>query len=495
MIRRWFSTDNSGSSSRRDLDDVDDDDGVRSGLNESRLDEECVNALVGAEGAAQALGLVPPPPHVGPVESAAYERDRAERAGYIAAFLAAARDAIVGNPHETMRALGRSGGDDGGGDEKWAPGDGDGGGDEKSAPGDGDGAGSGWRPGIGGAGLGFGDEIRACAVRVEEGADFLDGEWCTVSAAAHDVAALAHRTLHAGRGGGDDKSAPGDDKSAPGDASTVFAAARDALDLFRALRDPENSAASAPPSPAAVCVYRNDCRYLAARWRGSTVDIPRRLTSLSLAAVPVLHASGDAAVLGMLARAKADVFHSLDDANGFRDLGEDGASREALNAVRRARHAMGRVCGAVSRLLPRRLGARLARELLAAYAEKVTADALALADVSVDESDSLRGILAEAFDPRGLLVALPGSLASGGGRAAADAEASALVDGLEGEAWMKGSFLPSMLDARLTDLAEWWDEGRLPALGFDVAEVAGFIRANFEASENRAAVLERLGER
>ena len=36
----------------------------------------------------------------------------------------------------------------------------------------------------------------------------------------------------------------------------------------------------------------------------------------------------------------------------------------------------------------------------------------------------------------------------------------------------EGSFLPSILDARLTDLAEWWD-GRLPALGFDVAEVAG----------------------
>ena len=100
MIRRWFSTDNSGSSSRRDLDDVDDDDGVRSGLNESRLDEECVNALVGAEGAAQALGLVPPPPHVGPVESAAYERDRAERAGYIATVLAAARDAIVFVPDD-----------------------------------------------------------------------------------------------------------------------------------------------------------------------------------------------------------------------------------------------------------------------------------------------------------------------------------------------------------------------------------------------------------
>ena len=218
------------------------------------------------------------------------------------------------------------------------------------------------------------------------------------------------------------------------------------------------------------------------------------MVSLSLAAVPVLHASGDAAVTAMLARAKADVFHALDDANGFRDLGEDGASREALNAVRRARHAMGRVCGAVSRLLPRRLGARLARELLAAYAEKVAENAFALSDVSVDESDSLRGISVEAFDPRGLLVALPGTLASGGGRARRTRRRRARRR-TRGRRVDEGFVLPSMLDARLTDLAQWWDEGRLPALGFDVAEVAGFVRANFEASENRAAVLERLGER
>ena len=50
--------------------------------------------------------------------------------------------------------------------------------------------------------------------------------------------ALAHgRFTRREDGSGDDKSAPEDDKSAPGDASTVFAAARDALDLFRALRD------------------------------------------------------------------------------------------------------------------------------------------------------------------------------------------------------------------------------------------------------------------
>ena len=117
----------------------------------------------------------------------------------------------------------------------------------------------------------------------------------------------------------------------------------------------------------------------------------------------------------------------------------------------------------------------------------MTKDALSLSDVSVDESECLKKLLTEGFDPCGLLV-----VSAGGGRAAADAEAAALIDGLEGHEWMKGSALPSMLDANMTDLLEWWESGRLPALGFVTDEVGGFVRANFEASENRAAVLDRL---
>ena len=435
------------------------------------MDEERVNALVGAEGAAQALDSVPPPPHVGPVESAAYERDRAERAGYVAAVLAA-RDAIVGNPHETMRALGRFGMAAARPGMKCRhPGMGTAPGMKVGTMGWGRRR-SGWRPGTGGAGAGFGDEIAVCAVCVEEGADFLDGEWCGTGS-AHSAAALAHRTLR------------GDGKSAPGDASTAFAAARDALDLFRALRGPgktrrrptrlrrprrfactETTAGTSPRDGADRRSPVLGVR-LGGRSAHATVVVP------SLAAVAVLHASGDAAVTGMLARCKADVFHALDDANGSpisaRTARRGGGSQRG--ASRETRYGKGVRRGfQAAAATP---GARLARELLAAYAEKVAAAALALSDVSVDESDSLRGILVEAFDPRGLLVALPGTLASGGGRAAADAEACALVDGLEGDAWMKGSFLPSMLDARLTDLAQWWDEGGLPALGFDVAEVAG----------------------
>mmetsp|Transcript_647 Transcript_647/g.3019 ORF Transcript_647/g.3019 Transcript_647/m.3019 type:complete len:782 (+) Transcript_647:98-2443(+) len=436
IVTRWFST--------NDADD-------------NKLDEECVNALVGAEGAAQALGLVPPPPNVGPIESAAFERERRERNSIRARVLSAARDVIVADIHgrRTMRVIPS---------------------DEERAD---------WAPGIGGAGLGFGDEDSACEVSEADGVEFLQAGGRTVSAAAHELAAHVSRTLVQGVTEGDGTAS----------SSSSSSAATDALDLFRALRDPENC--PDVPSPASVCVYANDCAYLAARWCAACVtynasrmtgtDAAARRSVSIAAAVSPLTGSGDRAIRALVARTRAEIFHALDDSNNFRDLGEDGAVKEATNAVRRARHLMGRVVAALSRLLPKRTGARLARELLGAYAVKVTKDALSLSDVSVDESECLKKLLTEAFDPCGLLV-----VSAGGGRSDADAEAAALIEGLEGHEWMKGSALPSMLDANMTDLLEWWESGRLPALGFGADEVGGFVRANFEASENRSAVLDRL---
>ena len=52
---------------------------------------------------------------------------------------------------------------------------------------------------------------------------------------------------------------------------------------------------------------------------------------------------------------------------------------------------------------------------------------LSLNDVSLDESECLKKLLTEAFDPCELLV-----VSSSVGRSDADAEASALIEGLEG---------------------------------------------------------------
>ena len=54
---------------------------------------------------------------------------------------------------------------------------------------------------------------------------------------------------------------------------------------------------------------------------------------------------------------------------------------------------------------------------------------------------------------------------------------------------LKGAELAPLLDAKLADIADAWTSGRLRALGFDADEVAGFVRAVFEDTENRRRAL------
>ena len=98
-----------------------------------------------------------------------------------------------------------------------------------------------WVPGIGGAGLGFGDEDSVCDVSEADGLEFLQAGGCTVSAAAHTLAAHVSRTLVQGVAEGDGTAS----------SSSSSSAATDALDLFRALRDPENC----PDVPSPVSFF------------------------------------------------------------------------------------------------------------------------------------------------------------------------------------------------------------------------------------------------
>ena len=75
---------------------------------------------------------------------------------------------------------------------------------------------------------------------------------------------------------------------------------------------------------ASVCVYANDCAYLAARWCAACVtNNASRLTgtdaaarrSVSIAsAVSPLTGSGDRALRALVARSRAEIFHALDGA-------------------------------------------------------------------------------------------------------------------------------------------------------------------------------------
>ena len=291
----------------------------------------------------------------------------------------------------------------------------------------------------------------------------------------------------------------------------------------------------ADAGPHAACVFRNDARYVASRWlaaayaardaleraaaarrdeRGTvekgTDATKSNASSVSLTwQVAPLVADGDRALALMLERTRVDVAAALGaEAALFADLGDAGLVT-SRRKVRVARHALGRACAALTRLLEAPIGTEVAAGLAAGYASAVLGAALRVSDVGADEAEAFGGVLNEAFAAEGLLPPREDAGEGGGGgfaeknapgvgdtrvarRAAADAEASAMLAACATRHWRVGAKLGSLLDARLEEVARGWEDGTLPAIGFRAGEVRAVVGAVFEDSEHRRAALARI---
>ena len=474
---------------------ADGEEGADEGADEGTagLNDAAVDALIAAEATAAAMGFSPAPPAVGPMEAAAFERERRLDAATRARVLSRAREIILeGERDRATIRVGPCAPSEGFGDElgsaddpRWATM-----GDDRS------------------------HAVHAsCATPGSTSA--LSVPPCTVSLAAHRLAEHASRRLADAATAATSRIA-----STSRTARATAAAAADCLDLFRAmlpaLRSPGEDPADAivAGGPAAAVVFRNDSHYLATRWlaaayvhaghereRGANErDGDDEIGRATMWVAAPLAAAGDAALARLSETVLRDVHDALDGARRFSNLGDRARASESTRAVRRARHALGRAACASTRCLPAPLGVAYAASLASAYALRVASEALALADVSVDESEALRGIVAEAFATEGLLPPRPcrGDADEDDGRrrrAEADAEAAVMVAAIPGCEWLKGAELASLLDAKLADIADAWTSGRLPALGFDADEVAGFVRAVFEDTENRRRALADVEDR
>ena len=285
-------------------------------------------------------------------------------------------------------------------------------------------------------------------------------------------------------------------------------------------------------------MFRNDARYVASRWlaaayaardaleraaaarrdeRGTvekgTDATKSNASSVSLTwQVAPLVADGDRALALMLERTRVDVAAALGSpAALFADLGDAGLVT-SRRKVRVARHALGRACAALTRLLEAPIGTEVAAGLASGYASAVLGAALSVSDVGADEAEAFGGVLNEAFAAEGLLPPRENAGEGGGGggggfaeknapgvgdtrvarRAAADAEAAAMLAACATRHWRVGAKFGSLLDARLEEVALRWEDGTLPAIGFRAGEVRAVVGAVFEDSEHRRAALARI---
>ena len=530
------------------------------------LSDACVDALCAAEAAAASAGWAPAPPATGPLEAAARARDRGIEGAIRAEVLADARRVFVDATDAELYATFRAGAESEAIEANrrqspmsWDPSKEDAGfffsnpsseRDDSSSPGN---AGNTTKtaPALAAS------TVSTVARRL---ADVAVGALeSAVGAASTELDASAKRgtppnraalvrALARARGAADaadafrvlapaarararTRNAGGRGPFDPSFTSHLISERRDGEQLWGEL-GPESVADA---GPHAACVFRNDARYVASRWlaaayaardaleraaaarrdeRGTTekaTDATKsNASSVSLTwQVAPLVADGDRALALMLERTRSDVAAALGaEAALFADLGDAGLVT-SRRKVRVARHALGRACAALTRLLEAPTGTEVAAGLASGYASAVLGAALRVSDVGADEAEAFGGVLNEAFAAEGLLPPREDAGEGGGGgfaeknapgvgdtrvarRAAADAEASAMLAACATRHWRVGAKLGSLLDARLEEVARGWEDGTLPAIGFRAGEVRAVVGAVFEDSEHRRAALARI---
>jgi hypothetical protein len=173
-------------------------------------------------------------------------------------------------------------------------------------------------------------------------------------------------------------------------------------------------------------------------------------------------------------------------------------AEEATRALRRARRCLGSAIGAFVQLLPTPLASTHASSLLRRYANEIVDVAFAVSDVSRDACERARDALREAFSSSGVLpLAIGENTTSDERRKRSEALFLEILERAPSEtraAWSKGAATGSLFETSLGDIGEGAADGRWARLGFEPGEIGALVRAVFEDSQRRHAVLEMLAE-
>jgi hypothetical protein len=354
---------------------------------------------------------------------------------------------------------------------------------------------------------------------------------CAVSVSAARLGGLVAATLARARalrlfekksGAG---ASPAASRATRHEAEATERAACDILEYWRAtlpsLRGPAHTdavAAVAAGGPAAAATFRNDAHFLGARFAAAAFafgfgdgipnvpnvpespDFAERSHPNLLWVLSPLCRFGDEVLDALVGEASRTV--ALETAAFGRlfaaGLETRSDAEEATRALRRARRCLGCAIGAFVQLLPTPLASTHASSLLRRYANEIVDVAFAVSDVSRDACERARDALREAFSSSGVLpLAIGENTTSDERRKRSEALFLEILERAPSEtraAWSKGAATGSLFETSLGDIGEGAADGRWARLGFEPGEIGALVRAVFEDSQRRHAVLEMLAE-
>ncbi|XP_064622438.1 centromere/kinetochore protein zw10 homolog [Lineus longissimus] len=299
---------------------------------------------------------------------------------------------------------------------------------------------------------------------------------CFISVSVQSLVTLAYETLHEAC------------TSSQQCAVQLFYTVRNMFELYSTVV-PTFHRDSLTKLPQLAALHHNNCMYIAHnlttlghQFRQLLAESLQHGTATFLDYVPMIRQLGTDCLLGQMSRQKEQLMECLQGANGFTNVAESDSSESSERAVKQVLFQLSHLQNVWQEVLPETVYFKAMGTLLNSTVVEIINCITALEDISADDATLLHSLFSIIVDRASSYFK------------SENAENNALASLQKyTPKWNKFKEMLLVLNAGLVEISDRWADGKGPlANEFSPAEVKQLIRALFQNTDRRSAVLSRI---
>ncbi|XP_071080296.1 centromere/kinetochore protein zw10 homolog [Haliotis cracherodii] len=297
---------------------------------------------------------------------------------------------------------------------------------------------------------------------------------CHISSSVNCLMNLAYETLHEAT------------ESSPQCAIQMFYAVRNIFELYCGVF-PTYHRQSLSTLPQLTALHHNNCMFIAHHLmtlgHQFSKKLPSTLNATFVDLIYKIKKIGTESFQEQLNTQKSQISESLKGSNGFSGVSDDEQYFAAERSIKQCLHQLTHLQNVWQEVLPVNMYRKAIGMLVNTMVSELTDYICVLEDISSDDARHLHSLLSVVLEKAGPLFNTPTDKADN-----MDVELQRNVS-----KWRKFKELHLVLNASLQKISDRWAEKKGPlALDFSANEIKQLIRALFQNTDRRAAVLSKI---
>ncbi|XP_052800969.1 centromere/kinetochore protein zw10 homolog [Mya arenaria] len=297
---------------------------------------------------------------------------------------------------------------------------------------------------------------------------------CHISTSIQELMTMAYETL---------QEASSSSKQC---AVQLFCAVRSMFEMFCSVF-PIYHKRSLDTLPQFTALHYNNCMYIAHHLmtlgHQFSKRLPETINSTFVDLVPQIRRLGSESFIQQLVKQKAQMSEYLSSANGFLNVSEQATFLASEKAIKQVLHQLTHLQNVWMEVLPPSNYRKAIGGLLNGVVMELVDSVVELEDISADDAVQLSRLINSIVERAPELFKVPSEESS-----------NTTVELQRNVAkWQRFRELDMVLNASMIDISERWAEGKGPlAIAFTANEIKQLIRALFQNTDRRAAMLNKI---